>query len=90
MNESAQLLSKPTNYAVVQLPGRKFPGVVVQGDSLHSLVQRLTEIQAIAAKHSDEELNAGLGELLEVLTRASRNYEAICNERGISLPYTTA
>ena len=90
MNESVQLLSKPTNYAVVQLPGRKFPGVVIQGDSLHSLVQRLTEIQSIAAKHRDEELNASVGELLEVLGRASKNYETICNERGISLPYPTA
>jgi hypothetical protein len=89
MTESALLLSKPSNYAVVQLPGRKFPGVVVQGDSLHSLVQRLTEIQSIAAKHHDEDLNAGLDELLEVLSQASRHYETICNERGISLPYAT-
>lgn len=31
--DDAKLLSEPTNDAVVQLPGRAFPGVVFQGDS---------------------------------------------------------
>ena len=87
MNETAQLLTKPTNYAVVHLPGRRFPGVVVQGDSLHSHVRRLAAIQSMAAKYCDEELNAGISERFEIFSQASKHFEKICNEHGISLPY---
>jgi hypothetical protein len=34
----AKLLSEPKNYAIVQLPQRRFPGVVFQGDSLNILI----------------------------------------------------
>ena len=30
MDATAKRLTDPTNYAVVQLPGRQFPGVVFQ------------------------------------------------------------
>ena len=87
MTEFAELLSKPTNYAVVQLPGRKFPGVVFQGDSLHALIANLSRMQAEAAKHGDDELNAGFEELSETLGEVIGHYESICQSRGISLPY---
>ena len=45
MDDVAKLLSKPTNYAVVQLPGRSYPGTVIQGDSLQTLVLRLQEVR---------------------------------------------
>jgi hypothetical protein len=35
MANSVELLSRPVNFAVVQLAERKFPGVVVQGDTLY-------------------------------------------------------
>ena len=37
--ETARLLTPPHNGAVVQLPDRAFPGVVVQGDSLQILCE---------------------------------------------------
>ena len=33
------MLSEPGNFAVVQLPGRKFPGVVCPGGTLHQSTQ---------------------------------------------------
>lgn len=41
--DGAKLLSAPANYAVVHRPGRAFPGVVFQGDSLRNLVAELRE-----------------------------------------------
>ena len=41
MSDFAEVRSEPTNYAVVQLPGRQFPGVVFQGDTLHVLAHSL-------------------------------------------------
>jgi hypothetical protein len=87
MSESAELLSRAMNYAVVQLPGRKFPGVVVQGDSLRSLVGRLHALRLLAESHDDEELSIGLADVHDILLQASLHYERVCQERGIALPY---
>ncbi|WP_371745586.1 hypothetical protein [Myxococcus sp. CA033] len=32
--------------AVIRFPGRRFPGVVIQGDTLHSLVTTASELCA--------------------------------------------
>ena len=42
--DDVKLLSEPTNYAVVHLPGRAFPGVVFQGDSLDGIIADLEEV----------------------------------------------
>jgi hypothetical protein len=38
--ESVEIFSDQTNAAVMRHPGRAFPGVLMQGDSLYSLCQR--------------------------------------------------
>ena len=87
MPEYAELLSPATNYSVVQLPGRKFPGVVFQGDSLRILVSNLRQMCQEAAKHQDDELNAGFESLLVTLESVMGHYESVCQSRGIQLPY---
>ncbi len=47
MTMEVKLLTLPTNFAVVQLPERSFPGVVVQGDTLNSIVESLTNMQLL-------------------------------------------
>lgn len=79
---TARLLTPAVNYAVVQLPGRHFPGVVVQGDSLHSLVGLLEN----ALVDEDERLDL-IAEVLDILKGAQLGYEAACATAGISLPY---
>ena len=87
MSEFAELLSPATNHAVVQLPGRRFPGVVLQGDSLHILVKNLQRLREAAAKHGDAELDDGFACLCEQLTGVSSHFEAVCRSRGLALPY---
>jgi hypothetical protein len=87
MHEHAELLSPPANFAVVQLPGRKFPGVVFQGDSLYMLMKNLHEMGEAAAKHADEKLNADFEEVVEMLDEVVRHYESVCRIRCIPLPY---
>jgi hypothetical protein len=36
-SESVEIYSDATNAAVMRHPGRNFPGVLIQGDTLHSL-----------------------------------------------------
>ncbi len=40
----AELYTDGGNDAVVRLPGRRFPGVLLQGDSLHILRSDLAEV----------------------------------------------
>jgi hypothetical protein len=88
MGEQVELLSSATNYAVVQLPGRRFPGVVIQGDSLHGILQRLAKLRELAITHrDDEELAVGLTNLHALLEGLPGATKRVCQERGIEVPY---
>ncbi len=87
MNKHVILLSEPVNFAVVQLPERKFPGVVCQGDTLHSLVQEL-ELMLISLKNRDfEGLESGIDLIRMQLLGAQSFYESVCKAHEIDLPY---
>jgi Family of unknown function (DUF6959) len=88
MTTEVILLSPPINFAVVQLTSRKFPGVVVQGDTLHSLVNRVNELLGLLRSGDTEEVSAGLEDISDQLTDAMKHYERVCTERGIDLPYS--
>jgi len=83
--DDVKLLSEPTNYAVVQLPGRAFPGVVFQGDSLDSFIADLEE--AIRTNDPDEK-TITLRDVIERLRGVQAHYEAVLSREGIELPYT--
>jgi len=87
MNQAVQLLSRPTNFAVVQLPDRLYPGVVVQGDSLNSIVKQLSRMSELLVINQVDELSAELADLTKMLLDVRRHYEATCEARGIALPY---
>jgi hypothetical protein len=76
----AELLTPPHNYAVVQLPDRRFPGIVFQGDSLASLCERL----ARAVDGRITELESVKADLDDVL----RSYMSTLQERSIELPFS--
>ncbi len=83
MND-VRLLSQPTNYAVVQLPERKFPGVVFQGDSLSILIGELEEV---ASENDPIEKAEGLSFILERLIDVRSHYENVLKKEGLKLPY---
>ena len=88
MTEMATLLSSATNYAVVRLPGRKFPGIVVQGDSAHNLLAQVSTIQKLAGKYADEDLDAEIESLRDLPSEAVSHCEMVCSRQGIELPYS--
>lgn len=87
MTKQVDLLSPPVNFAVVQLPERKYPGVVVQGDTLHSLLQQVRQMERLLAAGDLEELSGEVADLKEQLSDGLGYLERICAERGIALPY---
>ncbi len=90
MDGIAKLLTDPENYAVVQLPGRQFPGIVFQGDSIHALISHLKGALDAARKHADDELNADLEDALELLSGAERKLKSVCDREGVALPWPVA
>ena len=93
MTKTLELLSDPINFAVVQLPERNYPGVVIQGDTLNGLVRRLDEMRSLAKSNQPEDVEdmaAEIQMLWEQLSAARDHYEATCTERGIELPYPKA
>lgn len=84
MTDSAKLLSAPVNFAVVQLPERQYPGVVVQGDTLGALVDQLGRMRALLHAGDLDELAEEIEEMGDQLSSALSFYKSVCEERSIS------
>lgn len=84
---AVDLLTRQGNWAVVRLPARQFPGVVMQGDSLAILCDELR--RALASIGAGEHADAGdqLGVVLERLESVKAGYEAALAAHSIPLPY---
>ena len=81
--QEVEIYSEAVNAAVVRTPGRRFPGVIVQGDTLANL-SGLAE--AVAAECASEEAK----ELAGLLDGFREHYERVMSEHGLDLPYHRA
>lgn len=79
--ESVEIYSDETNRAVMRHPDRKFPGVLIQGDTLFSLCEMADE--ACAKAGSNEELETLRSALLNFLL----HYKIVLGEHEIRLPF---
>ena len=79
--------SETTNAAVVRLPGRKFPGIVIQGDSLRALLDSANEIADLCRGSQIPQLEDCISELVSLLMGYSQAYEEVLREHNESLPY---
>jgi septation ring formation regulator EzrA len=69
------------------LPERNFPGVVVQGDTLHALQKQVAQMGQLLSAMDLDELAAEIEYLNEQLSNALTHFERVCADRGIALPY---
>ena len=83
-----EVFSEASNFAVVRMPGRSFPGCAIQGDSLSILHSLARSIHGRVAACGDEELSGDAAELVELLDSRLRHYEEVLTANGIRLPYT--
>lgn len=86
MTRAADVLYEGSNVAVVQLPHRRFPGAVIQGDSLKSLCDLAQEILTLVETGTDPTDVAA--ELRDLLNAHLSTYEEVLRFRGLPLPYT--
>ncbi|GGN77496.1 hypothetical protein GCM10011579_059790 [Streptomyces albiflavescens] len=83
----AELFTDGGNDAVVRLPGRRFPGVLMQGDSLHILRGDLAEVVEAYERGHLAEARDSAGLLLEGLDALLTRYEDALQQHEIPRPY---
>jgi len=86
MKKEIDIFSEGAN-AIVQLPERRFPGLVVQGDTLKSWEEMASEALRALKLSDPAEASDAIGYLCEKLQESLREYERVMNERGFGLPY---
>ena len=83
-----EIYSDQTNAAVMRHPGRRFPGVLVQGDSLYSLCVRADNSCAVARDKLDSDSYSELNELRNALWGYLNHYKSVLGEHQIPLPFS--
>lgn len=83
------VLSETINSPVIQFPGREFPGVLIQGDTLFILNGLTKEIEEQALGYNNAELNASIAMLKEKLAGFLEEYEAAMSAHNRQLPYSS-
>jgi hypothetical protein len=81
------ILSGTPNCPVVRLPHRKFPGVVIQGDSLRILLDFADEVLALCPGVGNAELLDAATALRERICMYTTEYELVMRGHGLELPY---
>jgi hypothetical protein len=84
------VLTDVINSPVLQFPGRRFPGVLVQGDSLKAMADLATEIVERIAVGDIEEARSVADELRGLLRSRLDLYEKALKLNGLALPYPPA
>ena len=72
---SVLLYGEQTNNAVLKLPGRKYPGVLVQGDTLKNLLDTGELVASLASQQENNDLKDEVEGLVEMLRDIYQAYE---------------
>ena len=84
---TVELYTEQSNYAIIKLPKRKFPGVVFQGDSLFTLYSRISDIFKKILQSKDKEVIDEITEIQNLLNDLVQHYENTLYKNNIELPY---
>jgi hypothetical protein len=86
--ELVEIYSDKSNHAVLRHPDRKFPGVLVQGDSLYDLCRRVDQIRDGTKESLSAESYAEVNELRNILWDYLTHYKMVLTEQNIPLPFS--
>lgn len=87
MEYDAKIMATEGGYSLVSWEGRKFPGLTIQGDSLHILLEVLQEAAEALRNGPIEDVESSLGEAIEIVGSMVAAYEFMMASRGKELPY---
>ena len=83
--EPVEIYSDRTNAAVIRHPDRQFPGVLLQGDTLHSLCADID--RALRAMDPGSEAFDELTSVRDRLWSLKTHYAATLTAHGLSRPF---
>lgn len=83
--EPIEVYSDATNAAIMRHPGRRFPGLLVQGDTLHTMSVRLSKV--CAAMDARNPMRNDALELRDQIKGLVEHYRKTLTDHGIELPY---
>jgi predicted RNase H-like HicB family nuclease len=86
-HKELEVFSEECNYGIVRMPGRHFPGCVLQGDSLSILLRCAERAYAIALATKNSDLIDEIESLKESLKDRLQHYEQVLEAHGMDLPY---
>ena len=70
------------------MPGRRFPAVAIQGDSLSIILSTAIELMAKGKEYKDEDLYYESLELAEKMQAHLIRYEGVLEKEGFKKPYS--
>ncbi len=79
--------AKVLEIGIVHMPGRKYPAIALQGDSLSIWLTHVEVVREAVARGDSDEAKAELALLEEGMRGWQRHYEAVLKKHGFDLPY---
>jgi hypothetical protein len=85
--DTVEIYSDATNAAVMRHPGRSFPGVLVQGDTLYTLCVAADAACKASRGNISDDAYCELDELRNHLWELLAHYKMVLSEHQIPLPF---
>ena len=87
--ESVEIYSDAINAAGMRHPGRKYPGVLVQGETLYALCQAADFVcLRTASSKLDQEISDELNDLRNKLWSFLTHYKSVLEQHHIPVPFS--
>ena len=83
------VLDSTVNASVIKLESRKFPSLVIQGDTLHSWISSVRRLKKLSesALSVEDELIDDFNEIINLMENYLSHYELVLLENKFELPY---
>ena len=86
--EEIQMYDHVSNSGIVHMPGRRFPAVAIQGDTLSGMLSTALELMSKGKAYQDEDLYYASFDLAERLREHLTHYEEVLEKEGFKKPYS--
>lgn len=84
-----EVYSQSINRGIVKMPSQSFPGLVLQGEALASLLKLARTAHEKSQHTTDTELIDISHEMMEIIEKLVSHYEATLSKHNHPLPYAT-
>ena len=84
-----EVYSQSINRGVIKMPSQGFPGLLLQGETLSTLLRLAMSIHERSQATSDPELIEASLEMRDIIQQLVAHYEATLGRHNIPLPYST-